>query len=56
MSIFWGDSVSLFTVIVLNIVGVNNVRKILGFSRVRVRVSVRVSLVCIIISFGDSVW
>jgi len=37
------------------IVGVNNVCKILGFSRVRVSVSVRVSLVCIIILLGDSI-
>ena len=37
-------------------VGVNNVHKILGFSRVSVSVRVRVSLVCILISFGDSVW
>jgi len=48
-------------------VGVNNERKILGFSRVRFRVrvrvnvSVRVSLVymyiiCIIMSLGDSIW
>ena len=42
--------------------GVNNVRKILGFSRVRFRVrvsvsvKVRVSLVRIIISSGDSIW
>jgi len=36
-------------------VGVNNVHKILVFSRVRVTisVSVRVSLVCIIMSLGD---
>ena len=41
-----------------NTVGVNNVCKILGFSRVRVRVnvSVRVILVCIMISLGDSIW